>query len=556
MLRIVKSYFPLFLIFFICLFLRTVNLGAIPYGFDRDEVANTYVGRFILENGRDLYGNTWPLLYFDKFGDYPPVLPMYLSGIATYLFGINAFAARFPAALLGSLLVFPLFFFVRRLFTERIALVSALMLTVLPWHIALSRAGAEGILALTICLTGYVLTWKGVESSRRMLMAGIVILSVTYLFYPAFRLLIPLIVLPLPLMVPGKCKKNAVFTMTIFIVLTVLVGSTIWGRGRFSQTSLFTNETDRSVIQNDLLRQIYSAPNQPVLLVRFFHNKYVGYTQRLVEQYFSYFTPTFWFIKGGLPERYTVPHLGLAYVWMGIFLAITLFSTSVRRNKAFWYIWYLLAVAPLPAVITVDDWPNIHRAIFMLIPVVILSAMGASQFYSLIFTGKTKTIIKLMAVGLFVLIGVESVFGLRQYFVYAGVLSSYTRTDGHVQMAEYLAINAAKYPRIFVTGDRWLSVYYLFNQQNFNKNLIGKIGQDFTVDTLDNITFTKEKCPSHEKLKYFKDQSDRDTLIVIDEAGCDVLDEYILKDTIPVRGGVAGFNIVTLKPLKPTSGIR
>jgi 4-amino-4-deoxy-L-arabinose transferase-like glycosyltransferase len=329
--RKLRPYFPLIIVFVISFLLRSINLGSIPYGFDRDEIANAYVGRFILENGKDLYGNSWPLLFFDKFGDYPPVLPMYLSGAATYIFGLNSFSARFPAALFGSLLVFPLYFFVSQLFTKRVAIFSTLIVIILPWHLILSRASAEGILALTFCVTGLTLIWNGIHTSKRLLFIGSVILAASYLFYPAFRLLIPLILLPVPFMVTRHARKTAFMTLGLFILLTAIVASTTWGRGRFSQTSLFTNETDRSVIQNDLLRQIYSAPNQPVFLVRVFHNKYVGYTQRLIEQYFSYFSPSFWVIKGGFPERYTIPHLGLVYIWMGVFVGFTLLSSSIKR---------------------------------------------------------------------------------------------------------------------------------------------------------------------------------------------------------------------------------
>jgi 4-amino-4-deoxy-L-arabinose transferase-like glycosyltransferase len=138
------------LIFLLGLLLRLYNLGEMPSGFHRDEVISSYVGRFLLENGKDIYGNPWPLLYVDKYGDYPPVLPMYLSGLATYLFGVTVFAVRFPIALLGALVVFPLFSLAKEIFKDtKIALFSAFILAILPWHVILSRATAEGIVALS-----------------------------------------------------------------------------------------------------------------------------------------------------------------------------------------------------------------------------------------------------------------------------------------------------------------------------------------------------------------------------------------------------------------------
>ena len=57
-----NKYFYLILIILIAAFLRFYKLGQLPFGFHNDEVMNAYVGRFILENGKDLYGNPWPIL--------------------------------------------------------------------------------------------------------------------------------------------------------------------------------------------------------------------------------------------------------------------------------------------------------------------------------------------------------------------------------------------------------------------------------------------------------------------------------------------------------------
>src|SRR3990167_10980877 len=142
----------LFGIFLLALVLRIINLGDLPHGFFEEEVTNAYVGRFIFQNGKDLYGNIFPLLYFDKFHDYPPVLPMYISGLGTFLFGNSEFAARFPTALIGALTVFPVFGIATLLSLS--GLFAAFLLAILPWHIVLSRTGAEGVIGLYVFVLG------------------------------------------------------------------------------------------------------------------------------------------------------------------------------------------------------------------------------------------------------------------------------------------------------------------------------------------------------------------------------------------------------------------
>lgn len=68
--------------------LRLYKLADVPKGFHSDEVLNGYIGRFIIENGTDIYGNPYPWKYFNNFGDYPNVIPMYISGISTFILAL------------------------------------------------------------------------------------------------------------------------------------------------------------------------------------------------------------------------------------------------------------------------------------------------------------------------------------------------------------------------------------------------------------------------------------------------------------------------------------
>lgn len=217
-----RIYFLPILIFFFALIIRLINLTTVPNGFHMDEVANTYVGRFILLNGKDLYGNKWPVLYFNKFGDYPPVIPMYLSGLASFIFGVNAFASRFPAAFIGALIIFPLYHLFSKLFSRHIALIAGIVIAVLPWHVALSRSSAEGIIGLTVFVTGMDFLFTGIQTKKIVpfIFSGLCFAS-TYLLYPSFRIITPLVLVLIPLFCNYKhIRKIAIFFLLIFIGLT------------------------------------------------------------------------------------------------------------------------------------------------------------------------------------------------------------------------------------------------------------------------------------------------------------------------------------------------
>src|SRR5690242_4074717 len=155
-------------ILLVSLVLRLYKLDSVPAGFHQDEVANAYVGRFILQNGVDLYGNHFPLLYFNKHGDYPPVIPMYISALGTLFFGMTVFGARIVDAIIGSLVVIPVFFIALLTFKKKkIALIASFFAAITPWHIAFSRVSTEGTIAVTIFLSGIALFLYAYERKQK-----------------------------------------------------------------------------------------------------------------------------------------------------------------------------------------------------------------------------------------------------------------------------------------------------------------------------------------------------------------------------------------------------
>ena len=159
------------IVFLVALFLRVYHLGELPKTFYVEELTNTYVGKFIFLHGKDINGNPWPLLYFDKFGDYPPVLPLYLSGASALIFGTNEFAARFPIALFGALLVIAVYKLSFLLFTnQKVSIFTSFITAILPWHVVLSRTTAEGVVGLTLYAFAILRVLRGIGEGNSKLL--------------------------------------------------------------------------------------------------------------------------------------------------------------------------------------------------------------------------------------------------------------------------------------------------------------------------------------------------------------------------------------------------
>src|SRR5947207_1451338 len=100
-----KLYLGLLIIIFVIAFaLRFYRLGEIPNGLYQDETAIGYNAYSIDKTGRDEHAVAYPI-YFKSFGDYKLPVYVYATVVSEKLFGVNAFAVRFPSAFFGFLSV-------------------------------------------------------------------------------------------------------------------------------------------------------------------------------------------------------------------------------------------------------------------------------------------------------------------------------------------------------------------------------------------------------------------------------------------------------------------
>lgn len=135
-------------IFLFAFILRILFITGIPKGLIVDEVDKGYNAYSLLKTGKSYRGLHWPT-YFTSFSKTQPssvILYQYIVVISVALFGLNTFAIRLPAVLLGSFAVPILFLLAKELFqSKQTAFLAALFLAISPWHIFLSRNGLEPI---------------------------------------------------------------------------------------------------------------------------------------------------------------------------------------------------------------------------------------------------------------------------------------------------------------------------------------------------------------------------------------------------------------------------
>ena len=173
--------------------LRFYKLGQVPMALSQDETSIGYNAYSILQTGKDEYGKVWPL-YFKAFGEYKSPVYIYLTAISIKLFGLNAYAVRFPSALFGLMTVFIIYLLVKELFKNsatgsKLSVLSCLLLAINPWHLHYSRTAFEVTLAVFFIAFGWLLLSKKKEG------LGIVFMFLSIYSYNVSRLLAPMILL-------------------------------------------------------------------------------------------------------------------------------------------------------------------------------------------------------------------------------------------------------------------------------------------------------------------------------------------------------------------------
>ncbi len=492
------SSWILLCIFLLALALRVYKLGTIPFGFHFDEVANAYGAKFILLNGHDMFGNNAPLLYLDKFGDYPPVIPMYLSGFGALIFGNTVFGARVFIALVGALAIFPMYGIAMRIFKRtETALFTASMLAIAPWHMSLSRLSAEGIVGLTVYLCGLQILLKSLDEKKyKLLIVAFLILISTFFIYPSFRIIVPLTLLPLFFLqktwLPIN-KKNIIYILLPLLALTMTfwISTQPWGTGRFEQTGLVS---PMSGIASKLQALIFNEDN--ITIARIFNNKVIGYSKEFIFQYSRYFSFNYLFGEDGVPKIYLTPYVGLLLTSLFPFIFVSIFGYIQKKNvkvnhKFFIYLLYLLLVAPIPAALTVLDVPSIQRAILTPALFIMIAAYGFNGLLDV----KYKKIS--FVIPLLLIIAVEFIFFTHNYFQHISYYTTHHRNPGNMQVTDYIVEHQNEYEEIYVTSqEQWLPVYYLYAANNYSEDLTGKFKENFRVEQVGNVHFPEDNCPT------------------------------------------------------------
>lgn len=462
---------------------RFIGLGVVPPSPNWDEVALGYNAYSLLETGRDEYGKQLPFV-LRSFDDYKPALYTYLVIPSYLIFGLTAFAVRFPSMIFGTITVLATYFFVREVFSYQkilmykkvvnpkiIALVTAFLLALSPWHIQFSRIAFESNVGLAFNVLGALFFLKGLRTPW-LLMVSALFFGLNPSMYQSDKVFTPLLVLALVVIFSKTLfalpKKFLVFAVIVGIVaLLPMIHFHLTDEQAFARAQGVSVFSDQTAFLKETVRRLEVDRERGDLVGLVFDNRRVEYAKAIVAGYLAHFDLNWLFIHGDLP-RHHAPNMGLLYfielpfLLVGIYQLV--FGTFSKRTKLFVFSWFLLA--PVPAMIT-SGVPHAVRTLNFLPMFQILTALGivSSVFYLETLRRKNRAYnwIGLFVYGGLVLFSLFNVaFYLNQYFVQQNRVTSKEWLYGYEEAVSYVKQVEGNYDKIIVSNQPPLDQSYMF----------------------------------------------------------------------------------------------
>lgn len=430
--------------------LRFYKVSEIPPSLNWDEVSIGYNAYSILKTGKDEWGVSFPL-HFKSYGEYKLPSQIYFSIPGIWIFGLNEFGVRITPVVYGTLSVFLLFLFSRKIFNKfEIGLLSAFLLAISPWHIHLTRASFESSFALFWVLLGIWLLIKGFYNKIYLCLSSIP-LAVSFYTYNTARVFTPIFLFSNWLLYIKdflRIKRYFFLSVVLFSLLLIPVAPFILSGEGSARYKLVSITDDPGLVPR--INEARGKSNLPYPLPILVHNKVSYVIFYFLRNYSSHFTPDFLFLKGAPHKQHHVQGIGELYLFQAPFLLLGIYILIKRREKfrLLLFSWILLSF--IPVSITNDSIPHALRTLIVAPALQIVTAYGIYEFFIRIKYKNKKLFLPVLFL-LGVIIAASLLYYLYLYFDQYPKKYSRDWQYGYKQAVEYIKENKNKYDLIVFT---------------------------------------------------------------------------------------------------------
>lgn len=463
--------------------LRTYRLGEIPAGVTNDEVTYIYNAYSVAKTGSDINGQFLPWIT-KVMVPFQPV-PIYFIAPFVSILGLNVFTGRLPIALAGVGVVLLIYLIVNKIFRFKLlALLSALALSLSPWHLQLSRSAYDPPIALLFYMMAiyFALLKKTILLFICLFLAIYSYRAMNILFLPIFVLII--------------WFKFSEFNHNKKYILMYLIGITILMYSYFiiakNQGSYYFNEATHFEsplnfnLAGEVVNNEITNTDAPIFISRIFINK-LTYSMRLLrENYLGAFSTDFLFTKGEANPIYNIWWRGVLYlIDLPLIICGLIFIFNKNKKSALFVVASLL-IGALPASLSGPTGTSyVARAFFM------------TPFWSVLIAGGVVYLIKkyhILIIPLLIIYSFQVCSYLFQYHFRYSIYGAEAWFKSTADVSKFIINNSPANKVYFANA----SIFELINYSFYNKEnprivqAVVKNGQKKGVYGINNIVFSPD----------------------------------------------------------------
>jgi hypothetical protein len=243
-------------------------------------------------------------------------------------------------------------------------------------------------------------------------------------------------------------KKLNWGTVVLFLFLLPIIIGLPTQSGRLKVSSVFSYTRS-----NEVTAEILRQDSENKILYGLFNSEIIDQGRGIVQRYLNYFSPRFLFLDGDWSNaRQTIIYSGNLYLFEFVTVILGL-ATGVGPLLLGW-----LALDPLPAALSRDIITSV-RALPMVIPLVIISGLGAKKINKYLF----------LVLSLLFLVRFADLYWNHDYF-----FSSNDWVSEYKQTVQRVAMNQDEYKNVYFTDLLGQPYIFLLFHQKYDPALYQK----------------------------------------------------------------------------------
>lgn len=463
-------------IFLLAAFLRFYQIGNNPASLYWDEVAIALDAYSLSETGKDMNNMSMWQPVFGSYGDFKAPVLIILSSLSVRLLGMNAFAIRFPMAIISLFSTLIAYYLVKELLAfdkhlkkkyQLLPLLTLFILAISPWPVHFARIAFESSLSVFFLLLSLWFFLKGIKGKNYWILLSVIPALLGLYSYYSLRVIVPLLVFFLTLIFFKKICPKKILTLLLAMALFVLATLPILRSPYYARSQDYRLNNDNLIRKQRVIEESsqYLERYQSNPVAKLIYHRYIFWGRDFLQNFSSHFSLDFLFINGDPNLRQHSGYWGEFFlVLMPVyFFGLYLLAKNLNSKTSRFLLVFLL-LSPIPASM-VYEVPHASRAIYLFVPFSIIIAWGLAELFNYLTKIKNQAYRKLLSYGVILVILLNAGFYYLDYFIDYPKRSSAAWLYQYNQVAEYIKDHHKEFRTITIDERYWfprIFIYYQF----------------------------------------------------------------------------------------------